>query len=61
MAFPINVDDYSVLSIGGAYNFAAQDGVNTSFLFQFSENFTQYPSVSIILIILKLALLQQTF
>lgn len=60
MAFPIVVDDYSVLSVGGAYNLASQDTSNTNFLFQFSQNITQYPSVNN-LFIFKLALLQQKY
>ena len=46
MAFNINVDEYSVLSIGGGYDFVAEDILNqTSFVFQMAGNTTAYPSV----------------
>jgi hypothetical protein len=46
MAFPVKVDEYSVLSIGGAYNFVSQDTLpQQSFVFQMGNNNTVYPSV----------------
>ncbi len=46
MAFPVTVDEYSVLSIGGAYNYVSEDSLNNqSFIFQIGKNITDYPSV----------------
>jgi hypothetical protein len=45
----VKVDEYSVLSIGGAFNFAAQDSLpSQSFLVQVGESLTMYPSVGLL-------------
>jgi hypothetical protein len=49
MAFQITTDDYTVLSIAGAYYLVDSDSYNTqSFVFQIANNITIYPSVSIL-------------
>lgn len=46
MAFEVTADEYSVLSIGGAYNFVSEDTLpKQSFVFQTATNNTVYPSV----------------
>merc|ERR1711957_490359 len=46
MAFQVVVDDYTVLSIGGAYNLVQTDKLPTqSLLFQASNHITDYPSI----------------
>ena len=53
MAFEVTADEYSVLSMGGAFNFVSEDSLNTqSFVFQVAANNTLYPSVTIAIIIL---------
>ena len=46
MAYVLTVDEYSVLSIGGAYLFAENDSLQKqNFIFQIAQNITNYPSV----------------
>jgi hypothetical protein len=60
MAFPITVDEYSVLSVGGAYSYISMDSLSSqSFVFQIGSNYTMYPSVSNIK--LNLILIKTTF
>src|SRR4051794_25054836 len=48
MAYQVTVDEYSVLSIGGAYVFVQEDNTHAakqSFMFQFARMYTQWPSL----------------
>ncbi len=56
MAFEVTADEYSVLSIGGAYNFVSEDTLpKQSFVFQTATNNTVYPSVKFLKFIITLA------
>lgn len=49
MAFRVVVDEYSVLSIGGAFSYVSDDSLNDqSFLFQFGKKITPYASVCLL-------------